>query len=109
MLANFACARDARFGSLLRLDRPIRLLASHTFTLYLSHMLVIRCWLAFVPHRRDSGADLFALLLAILAATILLGGVTERRLPAWRALFARLPGLRPRMQATMPGRETLGA
>ena len=109
VLANFACARDARFGSLLRMQGPIRLLASHTFTLYLSHILVIRCWLALVPHRRDSGADLLALLLAIVAATILLGGVTERRLPAWRALFARLPGLRPRSQATMPSRETLGA
>jgi len=109
VLANFACARDAHFGGLLRLAAPIRLLASHTFTLYLSHMLVIRCWLALYPHRRDSGADLLALLLAIVAATILLGGVTERRLPAWRALFARLPGLRPRRQATMPGRETLGA
>ena len=109
VLANFACARDARIDSLLRLQGPIRLLASHTFTLYLSHMLVIRCWLAFYPHERDSSADLLGLMLAIVAATILLGGVTERRLPAWRALFARLPGLRPRATPAMPSRETLGA
>ncbi len=30
-------------------------------------------------------------------------------LPAWRALCSRLPGLRPSRQATVPGRETLGA
>jgi peptidoglycan/LPS O-acetylase OafA/YrhL len=109
VLANFACARDAGFGSLLRLQGPIRLLASHTFTLYLSHMLVIRSWLAFYPHQRDSSLDLLGLLLAIAAATILLGGVTERRLPAWRALFARLPGLRPRPAPRVPQRESLDA
>lgn len=109
VLANFACARDARLDGLLRLQAPIRLLASHTFTLYLSHMLVIRTWLAFYPHRRESSLDHLGLLLAIAAATILLGGVTERRLPAWRALFARLPGLRPRPAAAALQRESLGA
>lgn len=105
VLANFACARDAGFSSLLRFKPAIRLLAGHTFTLYLSHMLVIGMWLALYPHARGNAADVIALLLAILVTTALLGGVTERRLPAWRALFASLPGLRPSRSAT----ETLGA
>ncbi|MCD2518593.1 acyltransferase [Massilia sp. G4R7] len=99
VLLNFACARDAGFAGLLRFKPAIRLLAGHTFTLYLSHMLVIGMWLALYPHTRGNGADILGLLLAIIVATALLGGVTERRLPAWRALFARLPGLRPSRKA----------
>lgn len=90
VLLNFACARDADFTGLRRIAHPVRLLASTTFTLYLSHALVIGLWLVFYPHHRESGADILALAGAIAAATFVLGAVTERRRGAWRASFARL-------------------
>ncbi|QOY93128.1 acyltransferase [Massilia sp. UMI-21] len=97
VLANFACARDAGFTALLRIAPAVRLLASYTFTLYLSHALVIRLWLTFYPHQRTAGADLLALATLIGATTFALGAVTERRRHVARALFARLlaPRRRP--------------
>lgn len=96
VLANFACARDADFTALLRVARPVRWLASHTFTLYLSHALVIGLWQVFYPGR-SSASGVLLLLAAIAATAILLGAVTEARRPAWRALFERL--LAPRTVA----------
>ncbi|MCC2958226.1 acyltransferase family protein [Massilia sp. IC2-477] len=89
VLANFACARDAGFTALLRVARPVRNLASHTFTLYLSHALVIGLWQLFYPGRSTAGGIL-VLLAAIAATAIVLGAVTEGRRPAWRACFERL-------------------
>jgi peptidoglycan/LPS O-acetylase OafA/YrhL len=90
VLLNFACARDAGFAALARFATLLRRLASYTFTLYLSHALVIGLWLALYPHDQHSGADALLLGLAIGAATIALGAVTAHRRNAWRALFARL-------------------
>jgi peptidoglycan/LPS O-acetylase OafA/YrhL len=50
VFANFLCARFAGFGGLARLAGPVRKLAAHTFTLYLSHFVVICAWLALYPH-----------------------------------------------------------
>jgi peptidoglycan/LPS O-acetylase OafA/YrhL len=94
VLANFACARDAGFSALLRIAPAVRLLASHTFTLYLSHSVVMGLWLAFYPHDRQSTGDLLLLALAIGAATVALGAVTERRRDVYRAGFERLLGAR---------------
>jgi len=69
---------------------PVRLLAASTFTLYLSHAIVIGLWLALYPHDRASSADQLALAAAIAASAFALSAVTERRRSAWRALFARL-------------------
>ncbi len=90
VLLNFACARDAGFTAPLRIGAPIRLLASATFTLYLSHALVIAVWMALYPHDPASSLDLLGLGAAIAATTVVLGAVTERRRNAWRALFARM-------------------
>ena len=90
VLAHFACARQAGFEALLRIAPPVRTLASYTFTLYLSHALVIGLWLLLYPHQRDSVADLAALGAAIAATTVVLGALTERRRSAWRRLFGRL-------------------
>lgn len=90
VLANFACARDARFNALLRVAPAVRTLASHTFTLYLSHSIVIAAWLAVYPHDRSSGADVLALVAAIAASTAVLGAVTERRSHLVRAGFGKL-------------------
>ena len=101
VLANFACARDAQFGALLRFAPAWRLAASHTFTLYLSHSLVIALWLALYPHDPASGTDVLALAAAIVASTVALGAVTERRRNVYRALIERLLGLR-RAPAPLP-------
>lgn len=90
VLANFACARDAGFAALLRVAPALRRAASYTFTLYLSHAVVIGLWLALYPHDPRSHADILLLAAAIAAATLALGAVTEHRRDAWRACFARL-------------------
>ncbi|KFI06545.1 acyltransferase [Massilia sp. BSC265] len=90
VLLNFACARDAGFTGLLRIAPSVRLLASYTFTLYLSHAIVIGLWLAVYPHDRTSSADLFGLVAAIIATTFALGTLTEHRRHVFQAMFARL-------------------
>lgn len=89
---NFACARHAGFGALLRMAAPVRRLASYTLTLYLSHALVMIAWPALYPHNPRSLPDLAALGLAVGVATIVLGLVTEQRKDAWRRLFERAAG-----------------
>jgi peptidoglycan/LPS O-acetylase OafA/YrhL len=90
VLLNFACARDAHFTALTRIGRPLRWMASYTFTLYLSHALVIGLWRALYPHDSSSSLDTLALGAAIAITTIALGAVTEHRRDAYRALVARL-------------------
>lgn len=88
--ANFLCAKNALFSGLLRIEKPVRSLASYTFTLYLVHTLVMRLWVLLYPHDRSSAADVAALLLAIGAATWVLGQVTEHRKEWFEARFKRL-------------------
>lgn len=90
VLLNFACARDAGFTALARIAPLARLLASYTFTLYLSHTIVIGLWLALTPQQRASGANLLGLAAAIVATTLVLGTLTEHRRHLFHALFARL-------------------
>lgn len=97
VLFNFACARDAGFTALLRIAPAVRLLASYTFTLYLSHAIVIGLWLAVYPHDRTSSADLLGLAAAIIATTFTLGALTEHRRHVFQAVFARL--LAPRRRS----------
>jgi len=77
VLANFACARHAGFSLLPRAGRAIRVLSAHTFTLYLSHSLVICGWQAFVPFRRGDPAVLLGLALAVVAVAAALQPLTE--------------------------------
>lgn len=90
VLLNFACARDAGFSALERIGPAVRLLASYTFTLYLSHAIVIALWLSFYPQAGSAGAGLVGLGAAIAATTFALGTLTEHRRHLFRALFARL-------------------
>ena len=55
-LANFACARHAGFTRLPGAARTIRFVSAHTFTLYLSHSLVICTWQALLTFRRGDPA-----------------------------------------------------
>jgi peptidoglycan/LPS O-acetylase OafA/YrhL len=77
VLANFACARHAGFDLLPRAKRLIRFLSAHTFTLYLSHSLVICCWQAFVPFERGAPGVLLGLALAVMAVAAALQPLTE--------------------------------
>jgi peptidoglycan/LPS O-acetylase OafA/YrhL len=77
VLANFACARHAGFGLLLRAARPIRVLSAHTFTLYLSHSVVICAWQALFTFRRGDPAVLLGLALAIALFAAALQPLTE--------------------------------
>lgn len=90
VVANFLCARNAGFSSLLRIDKPVRRLASYTFTLYLVHALVMRLWMILYPHERSNGVDVAALLVAIGLATWAVGQVTEQRKGWFEAVFVRL-------------------
>ncbi len=77
VLANFACARHAGFSLLPRARKLIRFLSAHTFTLYLSHSLVICCWQAFVPVERGAPSVLLGLALAVAGAAAALQPLTE--------------------------------
>ena len=95
VVVNFLCAKSAAFSSLLRIERPVRTLASYTFTLYLVHVLVMQLWMAVYPHDRNSGVDVAALVVAIAVVTWLVGQVTEHRKGWFEAPFmwlaVRLP------------------
>lgn len=99
---NFACARFAGFELLLRCAPPIRLLASYTLTLYLSHALVLAAWPTLYPHDPGSLADLLALGAAIALTTFVLGMLTEQRKNRFRRLFARLAALARRPAVLAP-------
>jgi peptidoglycan/LPS O-acetylase OafA/YrhL len=90
VLVNFACARHAGFGALRRVAPAIRRLSAHTFTLYLSHALVIGIWLATVPVRRGHWLDIAAIAVAIAIITLCLQPLTEA---LQRALQLRLSAL----------------
>jgi peptidoglycan/LPS O-acetylase OafA/YrhL len=77
VLANFACARHAGFTRLLGAAPTIRFVSAHTFTLYLSHSLVICTWQALLTFRRGDPAVLVGLALAIAATVAVLQPLTD--------------------------------
>ncbi|GAA5231003.1 hypothetical protein GCM10025794_31170 [Massilia kyonggiensis] len=101
VLLNFACARQARFDALLLLARPIRFLAGHTFTLYLSHGIVIGLWQTLLPIERGAAHEIVAIGTAIAVVALTLNPLTEalqrtlrRAIDAALSLGARGLGLR---------------
>ncbi|KQQ96831.1 acyltransferase [Massilia sp. Leaf139] len=95
VVLNFLCAKNADFRGLLRVERPVRWLASYTFTLYLVHALVMQVWLMVYPHRQSSAGDVLALVAAIVGATLLIGQLTERRKGWFETVFAWLAARLP--------------
>jgi peptidoglycan/LPS O-acetylase OafA/YrhL len=87
VLLNFACARQARFDALLLLARPIRFLAGHTFTLYLSHGIVIGLWQTLLPIERGAAHEIVAIGTAIAVVALALNPVTEALQRALRRGF----------------------
>lgn len=97
VLLNFACARHAGFERLLRLERPIRYLAAHTFTLYLSHALVIGLWQTLLPIERGAAHEIVAIGAAIVLTALALNPLTlvlqrkmQRGLTAALAMSGRM-------------------
>lgn len=90
VVLNFLCAKSAGFGALLHVEKPVRALASYTFTLYLVHALVMQVWLIVHPNQRSGGVDVVLLVLLIAAATWLIGQVTEQRKGWFETVFVRL-------------------
>jgi peptidoglycan/LPS O-acetylase OafA/YrhL len=87
VLLNFACARQARFDGLLRLARPIRFVAGHTFTLYLSHGVVIGLWQAVFPVERGAAHEIVAIGAAIALTALALNPLTEALQRVLRRVF----------------------
>lgn len=87
---NFACARDAGIKVMIRLEKPVRRLASYTFTLYLSHAIVLEAWPLLYPHDSANPADWVAAGVAVGVTTCVLGMLTEHRKDSFRAGFDRL-------------------
>ena len=90
VVLNFLCAKGAGFGALLRIEKPVRWLASYTFTLYLVHALVMQVWLIVYPHRRSDTIDVLSLVVVIVCATWLVGEVTEQRKSWFERVFVRM-------------------
>jgi len=96
VLGNFWCARWAGFAGLLRFERPLRVLASYTFTLYLVHALVMGLWLHLYRHDPHSAVDIVALSVLIIMATWVVGQLSEHRKHWFQVGFERLAGwIRP--------------
>jgi peptidoglycan/LPS O-acetylase OafA/YrhL len=95
VVLNFVCAKNLDFRALLRVERPLRWLASYTFTLYLVHALVMRVWLVVYPHRRSDPVDILSLVVVIFSATWLVGEITEHRKWWFEAMFAWLAARLP--------------
>lgn len=100
VVANFLCVKNAVFSGLLRFEKPVRALASYTFTLYLVHTLVMRLWVLLYPHDRNSGVDVMALVAVIGVVTWVVGQVTEHRKEWFEGVFLRLAGRLPARPAT---------
>jgi peptidoglycan/LPS O-acetylase OafA/YrhL len=89
VVVNFLCAKSAGFQVLLRIERPVRWLASYTFTLYLVHALVMRVWVSVYPHRASDAGDVAMLVGLIVIATWVTGQVTEHRKGWFEGVFVR--------------------
>jgi peptidoglycan/LPS O-acetylase OafA/YrhL len=87
VLLNFACARQAGFDVLLRFARPIRFLAGHTFTLYLSHGIVIGLWQSLLPIERGAAYEIVAIGTAIAVVALALNPLTEALQRGLRRVF----------------------
>jgi peptidoglycan/LPS O-acetylase OafA/YrhL len=94
VIVNFLCAKSAGFQVLLRIERPVRWLASYTFTLYLVHALVMRVWVSVYPHRASDAGDVAMLVGLIVIATWVTGQVTEHRKGWFEGMFVRLAASR---------------
>lgn len=95
VVLNFLCAKNLAFHALLRVEKPVRALASYTFTLYLVHALVMQVWLIVYPHRQSNAVDVVLLVALIVAATWLIGQVTEQRKWWFERVFARIAARLP--------------
>jgi peptidoglycan/LPS O-acetylase OafA/YrhL len=88
-------------GPLLAIERPVKVLASYTFTLYLLHQPLLLFWGAVLRGNPVTAANWFAITGLVALSVAAIGGVTETRrylLTAWirRILLAVSAGRRPK-------------
>lgn len=88
VVANFACARFTEFHRLMRWKKITQALASHTFTLYIVHGLIMMVWLSFFDDGKASLINLLLLIAFTAFFTYLFGFVTERRKNEFVRFFA---------------------
>jgi peptidoglycan/LPS O-acetylase OafA/YrhL len=84
VITNFVCARFAGLSGLVKYGKQIRAVSSYTFTLYLSHMLVVLTWIRIYPREGGSLANVAGITVAIGFATFALAQLTERRKDRFR-------------------------
>jgi peptidoglycan/LPS O-acetylase OafA/YrhL len=82
MYLHFVFARQAQFGALQAWQKPIRVLAGYTFTLYLVHGLVMGLWEQFYGAPSARALDLILLTMCIGVTTYACGVLSERQ-RAW--------------------------
>jgi peptidoglycan/LPS O-acetylase OafA/YrhL len=102
LVAAGFCAE--RYGPLLaRARRPITLLASGTFALYLFHLPIMRFFVALLPMPTTAWSFRFVIFVVTPLLAFSLAMVTEWNKAPWRAMFARLlERTRPRRAVPVP-------
>jgi peptidoglycan/LPS O-acetylase OafA/YrhL len=104
--ANLVAAAQCAdlYGPLLsRAKRPITLLASGTFALYLFHLPIIRFFAAVLPMPNTAWSFRIVIFIVTPVLAFSLAMVTEWHKSAWRAMFARLlDRTRPRRAVPAP-------
>ena len=113
LVVNFLAFRvigQAFVGSLRLVAKPIRWLASMTFSLYLFHLPLLQMFAAVSPWNRSSHIHQFYLLVATLTSVVAISSLTEQRRGVLKDWLSRLApdGLDRRMRsvarATRPSR-----
>jgi peptidoglycan/LPS O-acetylase OafA/YrhL len=87
---NFFFALHAKFEAISGWMRPIKALASYTFTLYLVHGLVMSAWSYFYGNRFPIFLNVLLLTGLIAAATFMVGTITEQRKVIFQKFFVML-------------------
>ncbi|MEM7465634.1 MAG: acyltransferase [Pseudomonadota bacterium] len=78
-VVNLYCARYAKLSLPLTFNRLIPILAGYTFTLYLSHTIVMSTWKNNFEYNRENPLHVTCLIALIVLATFTIGQLTEKR------------------------------
>lgn len=86
VVINFWCVKYAKLSWIMSFSKPIRALASYTFTLYLVHTLVIFTWLRNFTYDQYDLMHCVGMVVWIAIVTWGVGELTEKR----KAFFVRI-------------------
>jgi len=86
VLMNFYFAKHAKLGFLTCFEKPIRFFSYYTFTLYLTHWLVLKVFsLTIKPY--FLGYEFFSVSILVIVFTYVIGELTEKRRFLFKFLF----------------------